>query len=201
MKKTALLITYLFHPLLMPTIGLLIILNSGTYLALHDPAAKRAIMFVMALGTLVFPLMMLPVLQYRTLVVRNGQEATRTEKMVPQLIILVLYIITFVYFRKLPLGQVIHAYVLAVSLTLLLVIVLNLKLKVSIHTAGLGGITGLILALIFLFDTPLQGFLILTLFAGGLTGSSRLARGDHWGQVLGGFLLGMAVVLLTILIY
>lgn len=201
MKKAAFLISYLFHPLLMPTIGLLIILNSGTYLSLFDPAAKRAIIFVMALGTLVFPLMMLPVLQYRTLVMRNGQAATKTEQLIPQLIVLVLYIITFVYFRKLPLNQVIHAYVLAVSLTLFLVLLLNLKLKVSIHAAAIGGLTGLIIALIFLFDTPLQGFLMLALFAGGLTGSSRMAQGDQWGQVLGGFLLGMAVVLLTILVY
>ena len=201
MKKAAFLISYLFHPLLMPTIGLLIILNSGTYLSLFDPAAKRAIIFVMALGTLVFPLMMLPVLQYRTLLIRNGQAVTKAEQLIPQLIILVLYIITFVYFRKLPLNQVIHAYVLAVSLTLFLLLVLNLKLKISIHAAALGGMTGLIIALIFLYDTPLQGFLMLALLAGGLTGSSRMIQGDHWGQVLGGFLLGMMVVLLTILVY
>ena len=53
MKKLALFISYLFHPLIMPSLGLLIILNSGTYHALMDPAVKRAIMFVMALGTLV----------------------------------------------------------------------------------------------------------------------------------------------------
>ena len=68
MKKAAPVISYLFHPLIMPSLGLLIILNSGTYLSLLDPAAKRAIMFVMALGTLIFPLMILPVLQYRNLV-------------------------------------------------------------------------------------------------------------------------------------
>lgn len=201
MKKAARLISYLFHPMLMPSIGLLIILNSGTYLALLDPAAKRAIMFVMALGTLVFPLMMLPVLQYRTLVIRNGQAATKTEELIPQVVILALYIITFVYFRRLPLNQVFHAYVLAVTLTLFLLVVLNLKWKVSIHAASMGGLTGLIIALIFLYDTPLQGFLILALLAGGLSGSSRLVLGDHWGQVLGGFLLGMGVVLLTTLLY
>ena len=201
MKKVAPLISYLFHPLLMPSLGLLIILNSGTYLALLDPAAKRAIMFVMALGTLVFPLMMLPVLQYRTLVVRNGQAATKTEQLIPQIIILVLYIITFVYFKRLPLSQVIHAYVLAVTGTLFLVIALNLKFRISLHAASLGGLTGLIIALIFLYETPLQGFLMLTLLAGGLSGSSRLAQGDHWGEVLGGFILGFGVVLLTILVY
>jgi hypothetical protein len=201
MKKAARLISYLFHPLLMPSLGLLIILNSGTYLALLDPAAKRAIMFVMALGTLVFPLMMLPVLQYRSLVMKNGQAATKGEKMVPQIIILILYVITFVYFKRLPLSHLIHAYVLAVTGTLFFVIALNIRFRVSMHAAALGGVTGLIFALIFLYETPLQGFLMLLLLAGGLTGSSRLALGDRWGEVLSGFLLGLVVVFLTLLAY
>jgi len=201
MKKAASLISYMFHPLIMPSLGLLIILNSGTYLALLDPAAKRAIMFVMALGTLIFPLMMLPVLQYRNLMMKNGQAATRGERLVPQIIILALYIITFVYFKRLPLSQVIHAYVLSVTGTFFLLILVNLKFRISIHAAALGGLTGLIIALIFLYETPLQGLLMLTLLAGGLTGSSRLAQGDHWGAILSGFFLGLAVVLFTILVY
>jgi len=201
MKKVAPLISYLFHPLLMPSLGLLIILNSGTYLALLDPAAKRAIMFVMALGTLVFPLMLLPVLQYRNLMMKDGQVATRGERMVPQIIILVLYIVTFVYFKRLPLSQVIHAYVLSVTGTFFLLILVNLRFRISIHAAALGGLTGLIIALIYLFETPLQGLLMLSLLAGGLTGSSRLAQGDPWGAILSGFLLGLAVVLITILVY
>ena len=68
MKSAARVITILFHPLLMPTIGLLLILNSGTYLSLLDPAAKKAVLFVMALGTLLFPLMMIPVLYDRNLI-------------------------------------------------------------------------------------------------------------------------------------
>jgi len=200
MKKIAPLVSYLFHPLIMPSLGLLILLNSGTYLALLDPAAKRAILFVMALGTLVFPLMMLPILHYRNLVYGNV-SATREERLVPQLIILILYIITFVYFKKLPVSQVIHAYVLSVTATLFLLTALNLRFKISAQTAALGGLTGLILVLIYLYDTPLQGLLILSLLAGGLSGSSRMAMGSHWASVLSGYLLGLAVVLITILVY
>jgi len=201
MKKAAPFVSYLFHPLIMPSLGLLIILNSGTYLALYDPAAKRAVLFVMALGTLVFPLMMLPVFQYRNLVVRNGQALSKTEQLVPQVIILILFIITFVYFRRLPLNKVIHAYVLSVCLTFFLVLIMKLRFRISIHSTALGGLTGLIIALIYLYQTPLQEFLMLALLAGGITGSARLAQGDQWGEVLGGFLMGFIVVLLTILVY
>ncbi len=201
MKKIAPLIAYLFHPLIMPSLGLLLMLNSGTYLSLLDPAAKRAILFVMMLGTLVFPLMMLPILYYRKLV-SSYKDATREERLVPQVIILVLYIITFVYFNRLPLSRVIHAYVLSAAVLLFLVILLNLRFKICVHSAAIGGLTGLIIALIFLYETPLQGVLMLSLLAGGLTGSSRLAMGTNRGwEVLTGYLLGFCVVLLCILIY
>ncbi len=201
MKNAAQIISYLFHPILMPSLGLLIILNSGTYLSLLDPAAKRAIMFVMALGTLVFPLMMLPILQYRSLVMKERQASTKVEQLLPQIVILILYIITFVYFKRLPLSQEIHSYVLSVIVTFFLVLILNLRIRISIHAAALGGVTGLIFALIFLYDTPLQGMLMLSFLASGLVGSSRLAQGDHWGEILSGFLLGLGVVMFIILVY
>lgn len=201
MKKIATLFSYLFHPLIMPSLGLLLLLNSGTYLSLLDPAAKRAILFVMVLGTLIFPLMMLPILYYRNLV-SSFKAATREEGLVPQIVILILYIITFVYFNKLPLSRVIHAYVLSTGIVLLLVILLNLRLHICLHSAALGGLTGLIIAVIFLYETPLQGVLMLSILAGGLTGSSRIALGLHqaW-EILLAYVLGFSVILLTILIY
>jgi len=201
MKRIALVVSYLFHPLLMPSLGLLLLLNSGTYLALLDPSAKRAILFVMALGTLFFPLIMIPVLFYRRLI-SNLQNATWEERIIPQLIILILYIITFVYFIRLPLSKTIHAYVLSIAATLFLLLILGSKFRICNHMAGLGGLTGLIIALILLYETPLQGALLLTFIAAGATGTARLLLGRQRPvEVYTGFLLGFGVVLTTLLIY
>lgn len=201
MKKAAPVISYIFHPLLMPTLGLFLLLNSGSYLSLMDPAAKRAILFVMALGTLIFPMIMLPILHYRHMIT-NLQNAPREERLIPQVIILILYIITFVYFVRLPLSRVIHAYVLSVTITLLLVLLLNLRFKICLHTTALGGLVGLIIAQMRLFDTPLEGVLILTLVAGGLTGSARMALGFNRSvEIYAGYLLGFGIVLTTLLVY
>ena len=185
----------------MPTMGLLLILNSGTYLSLLDPAAKRAVLFVMSLGTLLFPLMMIPVLYYRKMIT-SLQDASREERFLPYVIILILYIITFVYFVRLPLSRIIHAYVLSVTLLLFFLLLLNIKFRICGHTAAIGGIVGLIIALVLLYETPLQNFLIMTLVAGGLTGSARLILGvQRPVEVYTGFMLGFAVVLTTLLVY
>lgn len=201
MKAAARVIRFLFHPLVMPTIGLLLILNSGTYLALLDPAIKRAFLFVMALGTLFFPLMMIPVLYYRNLVA-SLQDASREERFLPYLIILVLYVITFVYFVRLPLSHFIHGYVLSASILLFLLMLLTFRFRICGHSAAVGGITGLIFVLIFQYETPLFGFLIASILVAGLVGTSRLILGvQRPVEVYTGFLLGIGVVLTTLLVY
>jgi hypothetical protein len=201
MKAAARVLTILFHPLVMPTIGLLMILNSGTYLALLDPAAKRAVLFVMALGTLLFPLMMIPVLYYRNLI-SSLQDASREERFLPYLIILILYVITFVYFVRLPLSHFIHGYVLSVSILLFLMLLLTFRFRICGHTAAVGGIVGLIFALILQYETPLYGFLIASILVAGLVGTARLILGAQRPvEVYSGFLLGFGVVLTTLLVY
>jgi hypothetical protein len=178
-------------------------MNSGTYLAFLDPAAKRAILFVMALGTLFFPLVMIPVLYYRKLV-SDQQNPSDEEKLVPMLIILVLYIITFVYFLRLPLSRFIQAYALSAPLLLFLLLLLHfsLKIKLCAHSTGMGGMTGLVISLIILFSTPLLGILLIILMAAGLTGTARLLLGEQRpAEIYGGYLLGLAGVTLTLLIY
>lgn len=201
MKKAASVISILFHPLLMPTLGLLVLLNSGSYVSLLDPAAKRAILFVMALGTLVFPLMMLPIFFYRNLVL-NQKGSMVEERWVPRIIILILYIITCVYFLRLPLNRIIQGYVLAVAATMALLTLISIRVQISMHTAALGGVAGLIIALIIFFGTQLEGFLLIALLAGGIVGTARLMEGAHRPvEIYGGFLLGFVSVLTVLLLY
>jgi hypothetical protein len=201
MKSLSKIPSYIFHPLIMPSLGLLLILNSGTYLSLLDPSAKRAILFVMALGTLFFPIMMMPVLYYRKLI-SSFEDRTREGRIVPMVIILVLFSITFVYFLRLPLSRVIHGYILSVSLVLLVLLLVSLRYRICPHMAALGGMSALIISLILLFETPLQGVLILSILAAGITGSTRIHAGiQRPGEVFSGFILGFAVVFGTILLY
>jgi len=201
MKTLVRSLSYVFHPLVMPTLGLLLMLNSGTYLALLDPAAKKAILFVMALGTLLFPVLLLPVLYYRNLT-GTFQGDNHEGRLVKQGVILILYVITFIYFIRLPLSRVIDGYLLSVILVLLVSILLNLKFRVSFHMAALGGISGLIIALMILYQTPLKWFLVFGVLAAGITGTARLASGsERPAGLVNGFLLGFALVLVTLLVY
>jgi membrane-associated HD superfamily phosphohydrolase len=201
MKKAASVISILFHPLLMPTLGLLVLLNSGSYVSLLDPAAKRAILFVLALGTLVFPLMMMPIFFYRNLVL-NQKGTVMEERWIPRIIILILYIITCIYFMRLPLNRIIQGYVLAVTATLALLTLISIRVEISMHTAGPGGVAGLIIAMIILYGTQLEGFLLMALLAAGIVGTAKLLEGAHRPvEVYSGFLVGFVCVLTVLFLY
>jgi hypothetical protein len=201
MKALSRIFSQIFHPLLMPTLGLLFIFNSGTYLSLLDPAAKKAILSVMAMGTLVFPLMLLPLLHYRRLI-SSYQDRSREGRIIMHAIMLILYVITFIYFVRLPLNRMIHAYVLAVTILLALTLLSDLKFRICVHAAALGGLTGLILMLMLYFETALEAYLVIVLLMAGLSGSARIYAGHQRpGEVYMGFLGGMAVVALTLLLY
>ena len=148
-----------------------------------------------------FPLLMYPVLYYRNMIT-TIMDASREERLVPQLILLVLYVITFVYFARLPLSRMIQGYVLSATILLFLVFLVTLKFKICGHMAALGGMTGLIITLILMYETNLQAILIIVLMASGLMGSSRLfIRAQRPIEVYAGYMLGFVVVLTTLLVF
>jgi membrane-associated phospholipid phosphatase len=79
---------------------------------------------------------------------------------------------------------------------------LKLMLRICGHTAAVGGLVGLILALILQYETPAYGFLIVCFLIAGLVGTSRLILGvQRPVEVYTGFMLGVGVVLITLLVY
>ena len=200
-KRLAQIISLLFHPLLMPSVGMLILFNSGTYLSLIPPEAKRVILTITFLSTLVFPLSLLPILYFRKLIT-DLQIDKREERFLPFLLILILYILTFVFILRLPLYSHIHGYALTLPVMVGLLIIVNMKYRISTHMFGIGGITGLIISLILIFGIPLQAYFVLAILAAGLTGMSRkILRNYSSSELYGGFVLGLITTGSVMIIY
>jgi len=145
--------------------------------------------------------MMIPLLYYRNLI-SSLLDTTREQRFLPYLIILILYVITYSYFQRLPISRVIHGYVLSVSILLLLIMLVTFWFRICCHTAAVGGIAGLIFALILQYETPLQVSLAITFLGAGIVGTARLILGvQRPVEVYSGFLLGFGVVLTTLLVY
>jgi membrane-associated phospholipid phosphatase len=194
-KRIAKAISYLFHPLVMPFLGFLVISHSGTYAASIDKGLNNYLGFMIFGITLVLPVTFIPLYFYTRLIKSVGME-NRNDRVIPFFITTVFYFIAFVMVHKTPVSRIYSNFMLAACLSVFLVFVISVFWKISIHLAGLGGIVGLIICLSMMLDADLILLLAVSVFLAGITAYARLRLNAHTpAQVYAGFMLGLITML------
>ena len=194
-NRTANIISYIFHPLLMPTLGLIIIFNSGSYLSNLPFEYKRMAYVTVFIGTFVLPVSIIPFFLFGKLV-NTIKMSTRGERVIPLAITALLYYLCFYIIAKSSIGPVISVFLLASAIVVTLVLGISFFWKISAHLAGLGGITGLILGLSLRLKADLISYLVIILAIVGLVALARLLLDEHTpSQVYTGFLLGFVTMI------
>lgn len=192
-------ISYIFNPLLMPSIGLLMIFNSGTYLSYIPFEAKRLIFMVIFAGTFLIPASFIPIFIYFKIM--NTVEAdSASQRVVPLVLTGVIYFCTFYMLRAIPIPFV-NVFILSAMLCILINAVIIVKWKISSHLIGIGGLTGLAIGLLVRMNADIAYFLIFLILTAGFLGYARLRLKAHTpAQVYTGFLLGLTIVGSSVLI-
>jgi len=199
-KRLTQLISIIFHPIIMPVAGLIIISNSGIYASVIEPSLRNYLYFVFFAFTVLLPLALVP-LYYYTGLVKNINMSVRNERLVPFYISLILYFAAYLLIKSLPLSSIYGKFMLSACTTLSLVFIVSIFWKISAHMAGVGGITGLLAVLSYIFNADMMFFLITLIIVAGLTGYARLQEGSHSPlQVYIGFLAGFLTVPVIFLI-
>lgn len=195
MEKTlAKLFSFLFHPLIMTTLGMLILFNSGTSLSVIQPEVKRISLFVMGLFTLVFPSTMIFIL-YLTKVISDIRLTDRKERVLPLSLAIIMYMFTFFVMRGIPQLSGGHiVYLFCPPAALFVALVLNNFMKPSIHMLAIGVLVGILLVLILFYGAQLQLVFIVTIITSGILGTARLVLKAHTiAEVAVGFGAGFLV--------
>ena len=136
-KTLAKLLSNLFHPLIMTTLGILILFNSGTSLSVIQPEVKRISLIVTGLFTVVFPVLMIILLKL-TKVISDIRLHDQKERVLPLSLAIIMYMFTFFVMRGIPQLSGGHIIFLFCSPAVLFVaLVLNNFMKVCIHMLGI----------------------------------------------------------------
>lgn len=191
-------ISVLFHPVLMPLAGVFILLTFGGWLNLIPAEGKKYIYLVVLLTTLVLPLAIMPILM-RTKIITSYLLSERDERRIPLLLVALLYLIGAFVLQKVDAPVILSLFLNGSSMIVLAVAIFNWKWKISIHMAGIGGVTGMVLAISMRWMLNEQLIIAILFLMAGLTGYARLKDDDHTpAQVYVGYLVGLTINLVLI---
>lgn len=200
--RIAKLISYLLHPLLMPTYGFAIIFFTNNFISTFtSPDVKLIILTITCVFTFVLPSVNVLVLLKLGRINSLSME-TREERTVPYLSTALYYFALFYLFYNAGFPKVFQILILGAGISLLLTILINYKWKISAHMIGIGGIAGAALGIVYRLHLDLHIALMVLLLLSGIVGFARLKLNAHTpAQVYGGFTLGFVVELLLMIFY
>lgn len=185
----------------MPTLGLLVLFNSGTYLQFVPYEYKRVIFLIVIIITGVVPVALMPLLRFKRMITSYTINE-KNERRIPLFFTAVFYAINIWYLHRLQVPASIELFYIGVFISVFASWIINLFWKISAHMIGIGGIVGLIIVIIFRFYTQLSLFLIIAIITAGAIGTARLYLKEHnQAQIYTGFFVGVISVMLPFFFY
>ncbi len=189
-------ISYIAHPGLMPLVGVVFaLLISPQYVG--RPIFLIVLLYVFV-GTYLFPFSLVMVLKKFGLI-RSLHMNEARERRLPYLTAGLFYFITAQSLRSFPIPFSVSQYLFAGVLILGIALLFLQKIKLSIHLAGVGAFSGLVLYTSYYYGLQLLLFIALTFLIAGLVGTARLKLKAHTPtEVYLGYLLGLSASLLSL---
>jgi len=193
MKRLSQLLSYVFHPLILPTFGVFILFNSGTYLDFTSFRMKISILAFVFITTFVLPVSLLPVLLFGKLI-SNVYMMNVKDRLIPLAMTTLAYFVSFYLMYSLAIPPIIKFFSLTTAITTLLATLISIRWKISLHMIGIGGILGLVTSLVFLYDARIITTMIVIILISGGIASARLKLEAHNAiEVISGFALGFVM--------
>ena len=202
-EKLARFVSYLFHPLLMPTYGFLIIFFTDNYISVFTSLGLRLLILAITfVFTFMFPFINAIILLKAGRIKSLSME-DHTERYIPYATTVLYYFALYYLFYSIEeIPSFFKVLVLGAGLSVLLTFIINFKWKISAHTIGIGGIAGAMLGTVYRLQMELYLILMLIILIAGIEGYARLKLNAHTPpQIYTGFLLGFLVEFLLILFY
>ena len=190
-------ISFIFHPLLMPLVGILLYFSkSPRYFPVQIIKAK---LISLAILTIILPILIFYLL--KTLgKAKSIYLSTTKERILPLALNCIIILIIIV--RLFPSSEIIELYFFFVGIllsTLACLILVLLKFKASIHMVAIAGVLMFAIALSIHFSININGSLaILTILAGAVATSRLHLKAHTYRELVIGFFIGFIPQLLMI---
>ena len=191
--KVSKFISILFHPVLIPTLGFLLLFNSGFYFSMLTWEAKRFVLLVVLLSTGILPIISVAILSLNPKFDISMQRSQ--DRIIPLLSSAVFYYLGSVLLGRMRAFPVFKIFLIASILVIVIVLLISFKWKISNHMAAVGGMTGTLFALSFRTGVNPVWSLLFVVLVSGVVGTARLVLGKHdLKQIVAGYAVGFLML-------
>lgn len=211
MKYFFLAISYIFHPFIMPMLGLFILFEAKTIpnsfytldaLYFFPAKAKEVLYIVLGILTFLAPGLSL-LIMYWNKMISSLELEDRKERVYPFVLIIFYYVLAYAYLKyQLPIylqHPALMGFIFGIILTFLVSFLINFYIKLSLHAAAIFGVCGMLLAYNQTqIESNLQ-FLLYLFCLGGLVAASRIYLKAHTlTETILGMVVGFGVLFVSV---
>lgn len=199
-KKVASIISTMFHPMLMPTIGLLVIFSTQSHITFIPFEFRKIVTLIVLISTCILPLSVIPIF-IQTGVIKSIQMETSKERILPLLVTGLFFILGYFFLKKLQLPAFISLFFLGTLVTVIISMLISFFWKISIHMVAIGGILGALISMWLKYGVNTNVWMLITILVAGTVASCRLLLNAHTpSQVYSGYFLGAIIICTMVLL-
>jgi len=197
-KNTQLVISTLFHPILVNIVSLLLLFALFPSLAAISNKSKSTIISVIISLTVVIPLVLVGFLKI-TNQIRSIQLEEKKDRKWPFAVTGLGYIFSFYLLQKVGVSMLLLKFILAGSGTVVCIAIINNFWKISVHMASIGALLGLLVIVNLKNYIDLRLAIAGVVIVSGLVASARLfAKAHDLPQIIAGFALGFVWIYIVL---
>lgn len=199
--RLAKIISGVLHPILLPFYTIVLMLQLNTISIVIIPEQARWLIIGMILiATIVFPFLIL-LLFMRKGIINSLHLDEKEERLYPYVMMIIIYYILYLLFTTAKIPHLINIFLAGTSALIMLTLVINIRWKISIHTAGIGGVTGAFTGISIHYMLDIHWLIIILILLSGISGYARLKLESHKpAQVYWGWLMGFAGLFFLIIL-
>lgn len=195
-KKIAFLVSFIAHPLLMPTYLFAFLLSLQVYIATYLGDFRWHLLFMVFIATFVLPSLMV-FFMYRLGTIQTITMKRKDERTFPLLVTGVIYIIAYQQFRKMGLPDQYFMILLGAATVIILSLIINFFWKISLHMMGIGGATGIMAGLSLTLPVRMLYPVMAGFAIAGIVGAARIYLNEHKpSHIYTGFVVGFVAMII-----
>lgn len=195
-KKSAKLISVIFHPVFIPLLLAVFIFKLNVYpFSFFSPKAMYIVLALLLFFNVLTPVIFIFLFK-KAGYVTSFAMSERNERIFPLITYAVLLYVSTILSRRWDLPPLWDVTLLMFAMLTLFTLLVNMFYKISIHLVGWGGLAGLTAFLIYFYKADYFILLTMIILLSGITAWSRAVLKTHKaGELITGFGMGFLLIL------